>query len=360
MFDEATRRAVRGHAARLGIEEAALLAVVEIESAGRLFATVNGRQEPLIRWEGHYFDQRLGEKQRAKARRLGLAHPKAGAVKNPRSQAARWDKLFWPASKIDARAAFEATSWGLGQVMGAHWRTLKYSSPAEMLKKARSGAAGQIELMVRYVEKFGLVDELQRLDFAGFTRGYNGPGGIRAGYHTKMKAAYERRAGKEAVSAASGMLRMGSKGARVRELQALLVRAGHAVKVDGDYGPSTKQAVMAFQKANGIAVDGVAGPETVRALSAFKVTPEEQPGEQTVTQVPEVQDAAKGLGPVAIVMSVRDKIAELAYGLLGVEAGTAQTIANLLLAGSAALGVGLALWGLYGWWKSKKTVEAPA
>jgi hypothetical protein len=360
MFDDATRRAIASHAARLKFEEAALLAVCEIESGGRLFATVAGRQEPLIRFEGHYFDDRLTGDKLAQSRKLGLAHPKAGAVKNPASQATRWSRLYLPASKISAQAAFESTSWGLGQVMGAHWKWLGYASPAAMLRRARSGAAGQIELMVRYIEKAGLVDELQRLDFAAFTRGYNGPGGIKAGYHTRMKAAYGRWAGKEAVSGASGMLRMGSKGAKVRELQALLVRAGHAVKVDGDFGPSTKQAVVAFQKANKLTVDGVAGPETVSALSAFKVAPEEKPGEQPATQVPEVQQSAGGGVLVAFVTSIRDKIAEVAYGLFGVEAETAQMIANGLLTASAVIGVGLAAYGLWGWWKSRQTKEAPA
>ena len=360
MFDDATLRAIGSHAARLTIEEAALLAVSEIESGGRIYAIVDGRREPLIRFEGHYFDDRLTGEKRAEARKRGLAHPSAGAVKNPASQAARWWRLYLPASRIDAQAAFESTSWGLGQVMGAHWSWLGYGSPAAMLKKARSGAAGQIELMVRYIEKAGLVDELHRLDFAGFTRGYNGPGGIGAGYHRRMKAAYERHSGKEAVSAATGMLRMGSKGARVRELQALLVRAGHPVKIDGDYGPSTKQAVMAFQKAHKLTVDGVAGPETISALSAFKVAPEEKPGAQPATEVKEVKDAVGGGALIALVTSIREKIAEVAYGLFGVEAETAQTIANGLLTVSAVLGVGLAAYGLWGWWKSRKTQEEPA
>ena len=359
MFDDATLRAVRSHAARLKIEEAALLAVIEVESAGKAFALVDGRQEPLIRWEGHYFDRRLKQEKRERARSAGLAHPSAGAVKNPASQAARWAMLN-RAAAIDAQAAYESASYGVGQVMGAHWGALGYASVQAFVKRVRKDLAGQIEVTVRYIEKFGLVGALQRLDFAAFARGYNGPAYAKMGYHTKMKRAYERHAGKKAVSKADGMLRAGSKGARVRELQALLVRAGFPVKVDGDYGPSTEDAVMAFQKSAGITVDGVAGPETVRKLDAFKAAPEERPGEERVTDLPEVRDAAKGLGPVAIVVGIRDQVAELAYGMLGVEVGTAQTIANVLLAGSAALGTGLALWGLYGWWKSRRTVEAPA
>lgn len=360
MFDHQTVAEVKRHADRLKLEAEVLLAVAEIESAGQVFAIVNGRQEPLIRFEGHYFHQRLTDPQRSQAVSMGLAHPKAGGVKNPASQQARWDKLFKPATKINPHAAFESTSWGLGQVMGSHWSWLGYASPAEMLRTARAGAAGQIELMIRYIEKAGLVDELQRRDFAAFTRGYNGPGGIKAGYHTKMARAYERRAGTAPVSKADGMLRMGSKGARVRELQALLVRAGHPVKVDGDFGPSTKAALIAFQQAAGLAADGVAGPETMRALSAYRVAPDEQPGHQPVTEVDEVKDAAKGLGPIAIVMAVRDQIAEAASWLLGIEAGTAQMLASWLMAGVSVIGVGLAIYGAYGWWKSRRTVEVPA
>lgn len=209
MFDRSTIQAVEQMATRLKIEPAVLLAVAEIESNGVVFAMVNGKQEPLIRWEGHYFDQRLSGTKRDEARRQGFANPKAGAVKNPASQAARY-RLLASASQIDKVAAFESCSWGIGQVMGAHWQWLGYATPGEMLKELRSGAAGQIAVMVRYIEKAGLVGALRRLDFTEFARGYNGPAFAKYGYHTKMAAAYQRRAGKAPVSAAHGMLRMGS------------------------------------------------------------------------------------------------------------------------------------------------------
>ncbi|WP_265518980.1 N-acetylmuramidase domain-containing protein [Nitratireductor luteus] len=356
MFDEATVRAVERIAVRLNVEPAVLLAVVEVESAGKVFAEVGGRHEPLIRFEGHYFDRRLTGRKRDQARAAGLAHPKAGAVKNPRSQAVRWE-LLKRAARIDAQAAFESASYGVGQVMGAHWQKLGYGNVSGLVAEARSSALGQIELMVKYIVKFGLVDELQRKDFSAFARGYNGPAFARYGYQTKMAAAYRRISGNVPVSAATGMLRMGSKGARVRELQALLVRAGHSVKVDGDYGTATRDAVRAFQKANGLDVDGVAGPETMRALSTYRLAPEERPGQERVTDVTEVKDAAKGLGPLAIVMAVRDQVADLGYNLFGLEFETAQMVANGLLTVSGVIGTGLAVYGLYGWWKSRQTDE---
>lgn len=130
MFDSTTVAAVGGIAARLRVEPAILLAIAEIESAGVTGAKVGGRVEPVIRWEGHYFDARLKNGRQAAARKAGLASPRAGKIANPARQTDRWSRLYLPGSKIDAIAAFESTSWGLGQVMGAHWRKLGFASAA--------------------------------------------------------------------------------------------------------------------------------------------------------------------------------------------------------------------------------------
>lgn len=356
MFDPETLVAIDKIAAEIKVEPAVLRAVAQEESGGQAFAMVNGRKMPLIRWEGHYFDQRLKGAQRAEARRLGLASPTAGKVKNPKSQPARW-AIVEKAMRINRQAALESFSIGVGQVMTAHWKVLGYKSVDEMIVTARGSVGGQIAVMAQYIVKFGLVDELQRKDFTAFARGYNGPGFAKHGYHTRIAKAYARFSGQPAVSKATGMLRMGSKGARVRELQGLLVRAGYPVKVDGDFGPTTKKAVAAFQRAQKIAVDGVAGPETMRRLSTYKVAPEEPVGQQAPSDVKEVKDATKGGGIVVAVVALRDQIAETAGWITGIDAEAAQTVANALMAGSGVIGIGLAAWGVYGWWRSRQTDE---
>lgn len=355
MFDEATLREIEGHAARLNIDKAALQAVIEVESAGHVFAQVNGRPEPLIRWEGHYFDRRLKNGARERARKAGLAHPKAGGVPNPRSQAARWE-LVKRAASIDRQAALESFSIGLGQVMTAHWRSLGFARVDDLIALARRDGAGQVDLMVRYIEKFGLVDELQRLDFTGFARGYNGPGFAKHGYHTKMAATYRRLSGKpHVVSKATGMLRQGSRGARVRELQGLLVRAGYAIKVDGDFGPSTKAAVMAFQKDQAITVDGVAGPETFRRLETFKQAPEEKVGQQGVTETKEAKEGIGGIGGGVAIEVARQQVQEVADKVTGIAA--LEWLSTILSVIAALLVIGGLAWIAWGWWKARRTDE---
>ena len=59
----------------------------------------------------------------------------------------------------------------------------------------------------------------------------------------------------------------GSSGATVRTIQEKLSGWGYySGAVDGIYGSRTRDAVMAFQRKNGLAVDGIAGPATLRAI----------------------------------------------------------------------------------------------
>lgn len=266
MVDSAVMREIGTAARELGVEAAALAAVADVESGLKAFAEIDGRAEPLIRFEGHYFDRRLAGPAREEARRQGLAAPRAGTVKNPASQAARW-QLLSRAAAIDRKAAYESTSWGMGQVMGAHWAWLGYASVDALAAEARSGARGQLQLMARYIDKAGLTEALRRRDWAAFARGYNGPGFRSNGYDGKLDRAYARHAaiGGTAAPAATA-LRRGARGEAVRALQTALTATGYALALDGVFGPATERAVRAFQARNGLVVDGIAGPATIGAL----------------------------------------------------------------------------------------------
>ncbi|MFY7832437.1 MAG: peptidoglycan-binding domain-containing protein, partial [Pseudanabaena sp.] len=56
------------------------------------------------------------------------------------------------------------------------------------------------------------------------------------------------------------ILRQGSKGSAVAELQQLLQSKGfYSGKIDGDFGAGTTNAVLKFQKENGLVPDGIVG-----------------------------------------------------------------------------------------------------
>ena len=59
----------------------------------------------------------------------------------------------------------------------------------------------------------------------------------------------------------------GSQGEKVEELQKRLQALGYYTgEIDGQFGPGTREAVVAFQKNNGLDADGLAGTETLGVL----------------------------------------------------------------------------------------------
>ncbi|MDQ0207002.1 C40 family peptidase [Alkalicoccobacillus murimartini] len=85
-------------------------------------------------------------------------------------------------------------------------------------------------------------------------------------------------------SASSSVLRVGSRGAAVTELQSQLRSVGvFNQNPTGYYGNDTRDAVRKFQSANGLSADGIAGPKTFAKLgqgSTYK--PDTQTKNETV------------------------------------------------------------------------------
>jgi len=67
------------------------------------------------------------------------------------------------------------------------------------------------------------------------------------------------------------VLKQGSQGQEVREVQQKLKNWGYYTgSVDGIYGSKTKEAVIYFQKSNGLTADGIVGNQTFKALGLQK------------------------------------------------------------------------------------------
>ena len=189
MFDAAIRELFLQAGQTHNLDPAALAAIAQTESGGIVTTRIKDRDEPLIRFEGHYFDKRLSPAEQATARALKLSSPKAGAIPNPSGQASRWQMLE-RAARIDRVAAYESTSWGIGQVMGAHWHWLGYPSVEEMTETVRSSVTQQIELMSRFIVYGNLRDVLNKHDWRKLAHSYNGPLFVKNKYDLKLAQTY--------------------------------------------------------------------------------------------------------------------------------------------------------------------------
>lgn len=92
----------------------------------------------------------------------------------------------------------------------------------------------------------------------------------------------------ESQTTVAAILRQGAKGSEVKEVQRRLKQWGYYTgSVDGVFGAGTRNAVIKFQKKNGLKADGVVGAATYKALgmnSSYQVLAGKGQGGQTQTQ----------------------------------------------------------------------------
>lgn len=269
-----------------GIAPALLLTVVEVESAGRPYEAADTDPSdglaPTMLFERHVFLSELRKRAPAKvaaATKAGLTAEswnKKTAYVDQKTSAGRLDVLR-RAMKIDRDCAVRATSLGLFQVMGHHAESLGYPDAETMYDSVSRGLVReQIRIGVAFMRKNGLIAKLERKDWKGFALGYNGRGYAKNAYDKKLAAAYAKyetvfRTGAKLATQAVPQdltLRLGAKGARVKALQTELTRVGYATDPDGDYGPTTRRQVGAFQLDHNLTSTGEADPATIAALEA--------------------------------------------------------------------------------------------
>lgn len=166
----------------LGCGVAALQAVAEVESAGSGFLP-DGR--PKILFEAHIFSRLTGHKY---------------DQTDPAISSAKWNRALYTkdeygrlnlARLLNTEAANSSASWGKFQIMGFNFARCGYQTLGNFLY-AMQTEAGQLQAFVGFVKAAGLVDELKRLDWPGFARGYNGPGYAENKYDAKMAKAYKK------------------------------------------------------------------------------------------------------------------------------------------------------------------------
>jgi uncharacterized protein (TIGR02594 family) len=161
-----------------------------------------------------------------------------------------------------------------------------------------------------------------------------------------------RRADGRAAEPTRPTLRFGDKGAFVLDLQDQLERLGYVLgKVDGHFGDRTEEAVVAFQRVNGLTVDGIAGPATWAALAKAEprphrdITADDLKGSRTIEAANRVSTAAGATVGVAGLGTVVEAVSYVRQ--LGDVEGTLALLQRLLMAYWPALVVvvlGLVIW----------------
>jgi hypothetical protein len=236
-------------------EVAAVKAVIDVESRGGFLA--DGR--PKILFERHLFS-RFTDRKFDKPPNDDIANSSPGGYKGGAAEYARLHRAI----ALDRTAALKAASWGAFQILGSNFAAAGYANVEDFCRAMCQSEGQQLNAFVAFVRSNKLADELQRHDWAGFARGYNGPNYKINHYDDKLADAYRVHStgGPRTDGGGAGrILRMGDSGDDVKALQ-------HALKIteDGDFGPATRAAVMAFQQANGLLADGVVGPLTRQKL----------------------------------------------------------------------------------------------
>ena len=188
-----TNRDYREVADKLGIEAAAVKAIVEIET-GRTYKGFHRPGKPIINFD-------LAVYRRAAARRgIDLnCYTTSHAVIFRSSDIARYgtqqegeQARLDAAMSIDSISAIDGTFWGLFQIGGFNWKLCGTSSRSEFVELMSRSERDQLDLFAEFIRNSGLLKPLKKKDWTSFARGYNGAGYYKHNYHTRLESAYRK------------------------------------------------------------------------------------------------------------------------------------------------------------------------
>ena len=187
-----TNEQIKDLANKHDIEYAGLKAVVEVEASGKGFIG----DVPKILYEPHIMHRLLTKKNYITIRNNlmkahpNLCYPRWGTYKYGAESIQH--KRLEIASQFNRDTALESCSWGLGQVMGFHWKSLGYESLQAFINDMYESEAKQLEAMIRFIKVNGLLLALKNKDWVKFAKGYNGSGYAKNKYHIKLANAYAK------------------------------------------------------------------------------------------------------------------------------------------------------------------------
>lgn len=169
-------------AKELGVEVAAIKAVVKIE-AGPKLEGFWAPGVPVVNYAKSLFDR---YRAKTKGRKLKDAKVPSGLTGYALKE---WTSLT-NARKINADAADMGTYWGMFQIGGFNYKLCGCESVEEMVAKVCDSEFSQLEMFAVFIRNSGMLEALKKKDWAAFARKYNGPSYAKRGYHTRMAKEY--------------------------------------------------------------------------------------------------------------------------------------------------------------------------
>lgn len=289
MFSDAITRALIEAANSAGLEPAACLALVEVETSGKPFED-DGRT-PALLYERHQAWKWAGKVSKALQSafaRAALAIP----VWSPKTQykdqgtSSKRLALIGRARAIDAEVANRSASWGLGQTMGFLYSDLGFASACAMVAHMDGSITGQIDCMLRELRNRHLIDALNRHEWARVALVYNGKGYKANNYDNRLADAYKRWVRRLATMADGKALAQPDLAIeQIKLYQKQLRKAGFPSvgKPDGHIGKDTIGAIAAFQAHQGLPVSSTFDAATIKALAEAEVPAEVAPERKRAT-----------------------------------------------------------------------------
>ena len=196
--DRLTDEDFREVAEELGVEVAAIKAVVEIE-AGAKHEGFWANGKPIINFDLSMF-RKFAARNKINLSRYQRSHAVVFAKPNRARygsyQAAQQARLD-AARTIDDKTAIEGTFWGMFQLGGFNWKVCGTSSPDEFVRLMSRSERDQLELFAEFIRETGMLPLLKAKNWSAFARRFNGPTYARRGYHTRLARAYAKHKAKK-------------------------------------------------------------------------------------------------------------------------------------------------------------------
>lgn len=239
----------------IGVKVPEIWALLTVETRGSGYLP---DRRPRILFERHVFHKLTNGAFATTS--FDICNPRPGGY-GPGGGARQYERLN-RALALDANAAMQSASWGLGQVMGYHATGVGYADVNAMVAAMTTSEDEQLAAVARFLRADTTCRRaLITHDWPSFARAYNGPAYAINKYDVRLAQQYQRWA--------AGPL----PDLEVRAAQLYLTYRGYTPgPVDGLIGRMTRQALEDFQECAGLPATGEPDELTLARLSVAPAT----------------------------------------------------------------------------------------